>query len=137
MAKNLVNYFNTKYAWYCKCVPNLTQSVFPPSHSDKDINGKTNELPKDKTVPANVTKKRLNSQSFKIAKLNIRSMVKNIDEFRMYALNHQYDIICINETRLDNTVNNEVQLDGYYLVRKDRNRHGSGVAMFIQSTIMK
>ena len=92
----------------------------------------------DKTVPANVTKKRLNSQSFKIAKLNIRSIVKNIDEFRMYALNHQYDIICISETRLDNTVNNhEVQLDGYYLVRKDRNRHGSGVAMSIRSTIIK
>ena len=63
-------------------------------------------------------------------------MIKNIDEFRMYALNHQHDIICVNETWLDNTVNNhEVELDGYDLVRKDRNRHGGGVAMFIRSTI--
>ena len=59
-------------------------------------------------------------------------MVKNIDKFRMYALNHQYDITCVNETSLDNTVNNhEVELDGYDLV----NRHGGGVAMFIRSTI--
>ena len=63
-------------------------------------------------------------------------MVKNIDEFRMYGLNHQYDIICVIETWLDNTVNDdEVELDGYDLVRKDRNRHGGGVAMFIRSTI--
>ena len=62
-------------------------------------------------------------------------MVKNIDEFRMYSLNHQYDIICVNETWLDNTVNDhEVELDGYDLVLKDRNRHGGGVAMFIRST---
>ena len=52
-------------------------------------------------------------------------MVKNIDEFRMYGL-HQYDIICVNETWLDNTVNDdEVELDGYDLVRKDR--RGSNV----------
>ena len=63
-------------------------------------------------------------------------MVKNIDEFRMYALNHQYDIICVNETWLDSTVNNhEVELDGHDLVHKDRNSHGGGVAMFIRSTI--
>ena len=63
-------------------------------------------------------------------------MIKNIDEFRMYALNHQHEIICVNETWLDNTVNNhEVELNGYDLVRKDRNRHGGGVAMFIRSMI--
>ena len=114
----------------------MERCVCPPPHSDKDINDKTNELPKEKIVVANVTKKRLNSKGFKIAQPNMRSMVKNIDEFRMYALNHQYDIICVNETWLDNTVNNhEVKLDGYDLVRKDRNRHGDGVAMFIRSTI--
>ena len=37
-------------------------------------------------------------------------MVKNIDEFRMYALNHQYEIICVNETWLDNTVDNNHEL---------------------------
>ena len=84
----------------------MERCVCPPPYSDKEINGKTNELPEEKTASANVTKTRLNSKGFKIAQLNIRSMVKNIDEFRMYALNHQYDIICVNETWLDNTVNN-------------------------------
>ena len=50
MAKNLA--INAKYACYCESVPNLTRCVCPPSHSDKDINDKTNELPKEKIVPA-------------------------------------------------------------------------------------
>ncbi len=54
----------------------------------------------------------------------------------MYALKHEYDVICVNETWLDNSVNNhEIGLDGYDLIRKDRNRHGGGVAMFIRNTI--
>ncbi len=33
---------------------------------------------------------------------------------------------------IDNSVNNHViGLDGYDLIRKDRNQHGGGVAMFI------
>ena len=114
----------------------MKRCVFPSPRSDKGIYDKTNELPKEKTVTANVTKKRLNSKGFKIAQLNIRSMIKNIDEFRMYALNHQHDIICVNETWLDNTVNNhEVELNGYDLVRKEGNRRGGGVEMFIRSMI--
>ena len=80
-----------------KFVSKLTRCVCPPSHTDKYINDKTNELLKEKIVPAKVAK-RLNSKAFKIAELNIGSMVENIDEFRMYALDHQYDIICVNET---------------------------------------
>ena len=54
----------------------------------------------------------------------------------MYALKHEYDVICVNETWLDNSVNNhEIDLDGYDLIRKDRNRHGGVVAMFIRNTI--
>ena len=54
----------------------------------------------------------------------------------MYALKHEYDVICVNETWLDNSVNNhEIDLDGYDLIRKDRNRHGGGVATFIRNTI--
>ena len=54
----------------------------------------------------------------------------------MYAFNHKYDVICLNETWLDNSVNNhEVDLDGYDLICKDRNGHGGGVAMFVCNTV--
>ena len=43
-----------------------------------------------------------------------------------------FDIICINETWLDSSVSDdEIDLDGYSLYRKDRNRHGGGVAVFV------
>ena len=37
---------------------------------------------------------------------------------------------------LDNSINNhEIDLDGYDLIRKDRNCNGGGVAIFIRNTV--
>ena len=45
-------------------------------------------------------------------------------------------IIGITETKLDNTVcDSEVTIDGYSIVRNDRNRKGGCVACFIRSNI--
>ena len=42
----------------------------------------------------------------------------------------------INETWLDSTVaDHEVDIDGYELIRKNRNRNGGGVAIYIRSSI--
>ena len=86
----------------------------------------------------NVTKKPLHNgnKGFKIMHLNIRSLIKNIDQFRIYASNNQYDIMCINETWLDDKISDhEVGIDGYDLLRKDRKRTGGGVAMYIRNSI--
>ena len=75
-------------------------------------------------------------KGFKIGHLNIRSLIKNIDQLKIYLSNHQYDIICINETWLDDKINTyEVSWDGYDLVRKDRKRTGGGVGMYIRNSI--
>jgi exonuclease III len=59
--------------------------------------------------------------------LNLKGLVKKIDQFRLYLQKQQFDVICINETRLDATVpNHEVGINGYEIVRKDRNRNGGG-----------
>ena len=43
------------------------------------------------------------------------------------------DILSINETRLDGSVdNNSIQLEGYNLVRKNRFREGGGVATYFR-----
>ena len=43
------------------------------------------------------------------------------------------DILSINETRLDGSVdNNSIQLEGYNLVRKDRSREGGAVATYFR-----
>ena len=46
------------------------------------------------------------------------------------------DILAVNETRLDHTIySGEVTVSGYVLERKDRNRDGGGVALYIRNTI--
>ena len=50
--------------------------------------------------------------------------------------NKLFDIITLNETRLDSSVlNGEIEIPGYDIVRRDRNRSGGGVAMYIRSNI--
>ena len=45
------------------------------------------------------------------------------------------DILAINETRLDCTISNgEINIPGYVIERKDRNRSGGGVALYTSET---
>ena len=47
-----------------------------------------------------------------------------------------FDIICLNETFCDGSIaDNEISLPSYAVVRKDRNRHGGGVAMYIRNSL--
>ena len=77
-----------------------------------------------------------NTRGFKIAQLNIRSLIRHIDQFRYFLKDKQFDIICLNETLLDETINDhEVNIIGYEILRKDRNRNGGGVAVYVRNTI--
>ena len=54
----------------------------------------------------------------------------------MFFIDNDPDIFAVTETFLDLTVDNaELEIDGYNLYRKDRNRHGGGVAIYIRSVI--
>ena len=49
-----------------------------------------------------------------------------------------FDILKLNETRPDDhdsIPNSEIKISGYDIVRRDRNRNGGGVAMYIRSCI--
>ena len=72
-----------------------------------------------------------NLKGFRIAHLNITSLPKYIDKLRLYLISKPVDILGINETRLDNSIDDaEVHIQGYNLYRKDRNRLGGGVAIY-------
>ena len=62
---------------------------------------------------------------FKIASLNITSLVKHIEELRIFLADNMIDVLAINETRFDSAVSdNEVHIHGYEIVRRDRNLNG-------------
>ena len=68
--------------------------------------------------------------------LNINGLLNKIDELRYIARSSNAAVIGITETKLDNTVyDSEVTVDGYNIVRNDRNRKGGGVACYIRNNI--
>ena len=68
--------------------------------------------------------------------LNINGLLNKIDELLYIARSSIAAVIGITETRLDNTVyDSGVTVDGYNIVRNDRNRNGGGVACYIRNNI--
>ena len=75
-------------------------------------------------------------KGFKIGHLNIASLVKHKNELLVFLAKLPFDVICINETRLDDSIDNsEVKIPGYDLIRKDGNRNGGGVAIYLRNVI--
>ena len=72
----------------------------------------------------------------KVAHLNVRTLLSNIDEIRLLLSSHNIHILCVNETRLDTSISDqEIHVDGFSVLRKDRNRSGGGVAVFVSNSI--
>lgn len=58
-----------------------------------------------------------------------------IDYLRTIAAVHSPDYICIVETWLNKDIlNNELCIEGYDIIRLDRNRHGGGILIYVNST---
>ena len=71
-----------------------------------------------------------------MASLNIASLVLHIDELRIMMVDQTLDILALNETRLDSTISdNLVHIEGYIIIRRDRNRSGGGVCIYLRSNI--
>ena len=68
--------------------------------------------------------------------LNINSLGKHIDHLRVVMANEPLDILAINESKLDQRdCDQSVHLKGYNIVRRDRNKHGGGVCVYLRDTI--
>ena len=66
--------------------------------------------------------------------LNVRSLLPKVSEIRLIARQTKATVISITETWLDNIIcDAEIDIEGYTILRKDRNRNGGGVCMYISS----
>ena len=78
----------------------------------------------------------LNTRGFKMALLNIVSLPKHVDELRISRLFLHFDLLALNETRLDSSISDGlVKIRGYDIVTNDRSRRGGGVCIYLRSTI--
>ena len=75
-------------------------------------------------------------KGLKLVSLNIASLLKHLDELRIFVEEEKPHIIGINETRLDNMINDsEIEIDGYEVMRWDRDRNGGGVALYVHKSL--
>ena len=73
---------------------------------------------------------------FSFAHLHVRSIMNKLDHLKILMSKNPFDIICLNETFCDDSIaDNEISLPDYSIERKDRNRHGGGVAMYIRNNL--
>jgi hypothetical protein len=82
-----------------------------------------------------------------IALQNIRSLLPKIEQVRWFLKEHPIDFLCLNETWLNNSIDDaEILIDGYNIIRKDRNNLstqkprntkkpvGGGVLIYVKET---
>ncbi len=75
-------------------------------------------------------------KGLKVCHLNAQSLIPCLDELKLWLKNNPYQIITLSETWLDGSVHDtEVNIPGYNIERKDRNRHGGGVAVYVKDDI--
>ena len=74
-------------------------------------------------------------RGFKIALLYVNSLTKHRDELKVFMANKPPDGLAINESKLDLVDSDQlVNLEGYTIVRRDRNKHGGGVCYYLRNT---
>ena len=79
---------------------------------------------------------RKQNKGVKIGHLNIRSLLKKIDEIKILIHQNSFDILAISETWLSDKIPNElVNIPGLNVYRKDRPSHGGGVLIYIKETL--
>ena len=68
--------------------------------------------------------------------LNINSISKHPDEIEIYLSDGIFDVLAINETKLDQSVNSSlISITAYTCICNDRNKSGGGVSIYIRNSI--
>ena len=125
LAKDFTDYILSHYEPIAAPVYNYSQG-FHNSNSTCFVSSETSLLPE---FPKNI-------KGLKICHLNIRSLPAHIDELRLILDEYPFDILSLNETRLDDSIpGGEISINEYTIHRKDRDRDGGGVAILIRNCI--
>ena len=123
-------------------LPTYTSSSVPLSfskpnsaHNTPSISGSTTMNPSvhdsQYTLPQDPK-----SDTLSILYFNARSVLPKISELQLLTKLHQPSIICIVETWLSPDIpSDDLDIEGYQVVRSDRNRHGGGILFYVSNAI--
>jgi exonuclease III len=111
-------------------------------HVDRPCNQSDDDA--ESTTPSNDSIHNLSDQNYQcfarkglhFIHVNARSVVNKLTELSVLAHKTKASIIAVSETWLDSTItDSEAKVEGYNLVRKDRDRHGGGVCLYIRENL--
>ena len=75
-------------------------------------------------------------KGFKIGMLNIVSLPKYIDEIRILLADQYFDVLALNETRLNENISSQdMFIHNYDFIRADCSRSGGGVCLYVKNSI--
>ena len=124
--------------WCCDRCFKEALPFFDTTFSDTDDNlSLQNPVPSStSTSEVSAPRRPHSSPQLRILYTNCRSLPSNLDSLRAYAASNNPDIIALCETWLDETIADlEIFLPGYYIVRRDRNRRGGGILLYVRDSI--
>ena len=126
--------------WHCpKCLfqelPFSNVEQLPSKSLTTTTNPEFNNLPSD-INQGNLKYEELNCRGLKITQLNVNSLIRHLDELKSLLFYNNIDIFAMNETKIDNSVSDhEIAIENYVTIRKDRNRQGGGVALYVHKSL--
>jgi len=101
-----------------------------------DIETNPGEMFLNNDMPPNNKFQIFRKRGMHFTHININSILPKIDELRLIASEIKCVLISISETKLDETIQDEeIKIQGYNLIRNDRNRNGGGVACYVREDI--
>ena len=73
----------------------------------------------------------------KVGHMNVNGLRGKLSEVKMLLQNTGLDILAITETKITgDTTDDDIGIDGYCIVRKDRNSNGGGVMLYYKDTLI-
>ena len=101
-----------------------------------DIETNPGEMFLDNDLPLNNKFKNFRKRGTHFTHTNINSLFPEIDELRLIAFETKCVLISASETKLDETIQDEaIKIQGYNLIRNDRNRNFVGVTCYVREDI--
>ena len=112
------------------CQPCIFKSL--PFHEVDELEDQDDFVMPDRIEPLNLFKK----SSLNIAHLNVNGLRSKLDFIKILLRQEKFDILCLNETKIDSTVtNSEISVPGYLLFRLDRTLHGGGTLIYYSDSL--
>ena len=131
VSPNLYNRMQVDDSISFTCQPCIYNNVLP--FADVDLSEEEdNFILPDNIEPLNLFK----SSCLNMAHLNVNGLRSKLDFIKILLFQEKFDILCLNETKIDSTVSdNDLSIPGYTPHRQDRTAHGGGTLIYVSDVL--